>query len=310
MKGATLAHQNSTLTSPVSILAHIYDNFIRSSWLQNGTTPLTRNILISVFGRNVIILSTFLLISLCVGVGVLVCAVLSLKRHQSEGGRVSALVVSLLLTDVLEFLLIPFGVTTLLNVLVCIRGINCYAVGIAFSFARQCGFCFHQLVALEAILSLNHPHGSTLLSNPLCSIPVCVTVWIWALVPIFCSSLLLLYIVVSLIMGGVQGVTTIVIAITSSIIMCLRSCPSDQSSRVLAVALCTLAFLYGPLILWGFIITTGLPVLDLGFISLSVMSFRLVTDPLLCVLVYRKTQSSAVVDVSTNSHLMMEYESA
>ena len=40
------------------------------------------------------------------------------------------------------------------------------------------------------------------------------------------------------------------------------TCPSDQSLRVLTVALCMLAFPYGPYILWSSLIATIGPMLD------------------------------------------------
>lgn len=296
MKEAPLDLLNRTFASA---LGHIHDSLItyRTSERNNTETEWpSQPFLLTFFGSNIIILSTLLLIGLAVGSGALVWAGRFLKRHHDEGREVSVIILSLLLTDLLELLVIPIEVTSLLNVLACYRGLNCLAAMMTFGFARQCGYCFHQLVALEGILAFRQPDGATRLSTPRYAIPVSLFVWIWALVTLIMGTSTPL---VSFLMGEVIGTGTIVLACIHSILTCMRCSHPDRKpgNMVNAVALFTLVFLYGPFIVWLSMLLNGILLLDLGFISIGIITFRLVTDPVLCVLVCKNKSHSTVSDV-------------
>lgn len=297
MKGVPLDHLNSSFASA---LGHIYDIY---TWPQDETALPSKSILLTLFGRNVIILSTLLFIGLAVGLGALVWAGRVLKRHYDEGCKVSAMVLSLLLTDLLELLIIPIVLTSLLNVLSCYTGLNCLAAIMTFGFARQCGYCFHQLVALEGVLALRQPDGSTRLSAPCFAIPASLLVWIWALVTFIMSTSTPL---ISFFMGYVMGIATIVFTLISSILTYMTCLHTDRKpgKTINAIALFTLVFLYGPFIAWLSLLLNGILLLDLGFISIGVISFRLATDPLLCVLVCKNKSHSTRSDVRTSHTLI------
>ncbi|XP_062373042.1 uncharacterized protein LOC134060369 [Sardina pilchardus] len=303
MSGATLTLLNNTLASPESVIGHRFASFITFVTQQYGTALPSKSTFVAVFGRNAIILSAILLIGLLMGLGSLVWAVMSLRRHHREGGRVSAIVISLLLTDILECCVIPFVVTSLLNVWACLTGINCLASSMTFGYARQCGYCFHQLVALEGILSFRKPDGSSQLSTPPFAISFSLVVWIWGLVMVILSTV---NPVISFIMGHVIGFVTFILVLVSSVITVMSMCDMASSTErrpgeiVLCVALFTLFVLNGPFIVWYALLQSGVLLLNLGFIATAIITFRLVTDPLLCALVCRKRQSGVVTDVKTS----------
>ena len=120
-------------------------------------------------------MSLFFSASLCAGLPTIVWALYRLRRHQEEGGTVSAFVVSLIFSDILEVVLSPFLNTSLLE-----RGpcSPCEVLFFSVIGARLCGLHFHQLVALEGILRLTYPHSSSHFFHVFLPPALSLTVWI------------------------------------------------------------------------------------------------------------------------------------
>src|SRR4029434_1666266 len=122
-------------------------------------------------------MSVFFSAGLCAGMPTIVWALYHLRRHQQEGGTVSAFVVSLIFSDIWDLVLSPFLIIWLLQ-----RGpcSPCEALFFSFVEARLCGLHFHQLVVLEGILCLTYPHSSSHFFNvflpPALSLTVLITV--------------------------------------------------------------------------------------------------------------------------------------
>ncbi|KAL2079001.1 hypothetical protein ACEWY4_024745 [Coilia grayii] len=251
------------------------------------------------------------LVGFGLGIGFLFWALLSLRRHRRVGGRISFFIFSLLLTDVLEMILLAIITVIYMTVFWGNEeeeensGQNpalgfpyvFFVVCLALMYFRLCGCCFHQLVALEGILTLTNSDGTTGLSSPRASIPVSVILWVWGVVCVYFTfnqdqSILML----------ASYLACVVLAIASAIITCLKA--NAQSSRptrkqilrVLSVALVTLALLYGPVFTCVCLYAMGLPQGEFFYIAAAIMNFSLVTDPLLCVLVFWKRQTSTVND--------------
>lgn len=132
-----------------------------------------------------------------------------------------------------------------------------YAFTYTFLFigARLCGLCFHQLGALESILSLKHHRCFPCFSSPCCSILVCLGIWICTLT-ILVSPYMTIYVSYALFAVAVMAaVLTFALTTTSS---CL--CGDQEASRrntrgavhVLAVAVGTLWLYCMPLSSYGF----------------------------------------------------------
>ena len=236
---------------------------------------------------EVLLLPVFLYASLCAGLPTIVWALYHLRRHQQEGGTVSAFVVSLIVSDILELVLSPFLNTSLLE-----RGpcSPCEVLFFSVIGARLCGLHFHQLVALEGILCLTYPHSSSHFFHVFLPPALSLTVWITVISCNFFST-------IGYIINVIICVVPVILAfITSALTLRLSSSSAgllrhkQRSFKVLVTAVFTLVFLYipGPVI-YG---------MDTYYVNhgsswvtwvLVVMSLRLVTDPLLCVLVCRET---------------------
>ena len=242
---------------------------------------------ILVFG-NLTRVAIFLTFSLCAGIPALAGALSVLLLYVRGGGRFSIFIIFLLLSGVVQFLLIPFifcsnlfpnGFLTIL---------------MAYCGTKLCGLCFHQLVALESILPLRHPHCFTRLSSPLCSITICFAIWICT---VFLSMDLLLFVV--LLAGAV------VTSFLTCVLTARASCSSGTGLHVLAVAMGTLWFLYVPFSVW-FGVLLNHPWMDVfqiyGSMCFCIMTFRVVADSLLCVLVCRgvpRTEAPTGIELNT-----------
>ena len=208
-------------------------------------------------------------------------------------GRVSTFILFLLLSGAVEFFLIPFIVTLKIR-----YEFPRFAI-LAFTGTRLCGLCFHQLVALESILSLRHPHCFTFLSSPLCSITICFAICMCTV--FFSIDLLLCVVLASLLLA---------VAVVASVLTCVltatASCSSGTGLHVLAVAMGTLWFLNVPFIVWFCLWLTHLWRHDYiqiyGSMCFCIMTFRVVADSLLCVLVCRgvpRTEAPTGIELNT-----------
>ena len=100
------------------------------------------------------------------------------------------------------------------------------------------------------------------------------------------------------------------VAVVASVLTCVltatASCSSGTGLHVLAVAMGTLWFLYVPFSVWVYLWLTR-PwsddyILICGSMCLCIMTFRVVADPLLCVLVCRgvpRTEAPTGIELNT-----------
>ena len=155
---------------------YLYFQYDHSRRSENSAMPM-----FMVYTREAI----FLIFGLCAGIPALAWALCVLLLHVRVGGRVSIFIIFLLLIGAVEFFLISFILTLELH--------NEYDFPrfaiVAFIGTGLFGLCFHQLVALESILSLRHPHCFTRLSSPLYSITICLAIWICISAPCFSQSI-------------------------------------------------------------------------------------------------------------------------
>lgn len=252
-------------------------------------------------------LSIFLIIGLCLGSTAVAWVLRLLLQHVRAGGRVSVFIVFLLLSVILELFLIPFIVGSLLFGFQCEilkkheYGNKCstFLIG-AFIGTRLCGLCFHQLVALEGSMSLRPPCAFTRLSSPFFSIPICLTVWI-------CSSTFIIHPTPFVVIGFIL----FAVAVIAAVLTCVVTFKTFQSHsgagetsytvrgtglRILVVAMGSLWLLYFPFFVW-FCVLLGEDLKGFSHTAsmfVCIMGFRVVGDPLLCLLVWREnTQRQA-----------------
>ena len=181
----------------------------------------------------------FLIFGLCAGIPALAWALRVLLLHMRGGGRVSIFIIFLLLSGAVEFFLIPFIVTLKIR-----YEFPRFAI-LAFTGTRLCGLCFHQLVALESILSLRHPHCFTRLSSPLYSITICLAIWICT-----CTVFLSIDLLLSVVMAFLLLAVAVVASVLTCVLTARASCSSGTGLHVLAVAMGTLWFVYVPFSVW------------------------------------------------------------
>lgn len=227
--------------------------------------------------------SMFLIPGLFVGLPTLVWSVRSLCLQLQDGGRISTFIIFLLFSDTLELFLIPFLVVSysfpqMLNPSTQPHLQN------AFLSVRFWGLYLHQLVALEGILSLRNPLFSSRLSSPLVSIPLSLTLWMCA----FTFDFFKLAHILNCVICGLTFVVATILCILT-----FKAFHSPVSSsykgrklalRVLVIAQVTLFVLNG-LFMLGF---TQFFYFTLWTAAITLMSLRLASDPVLCVLVCRQ----------------------
>ena len=124
-------------------------------------------------------LSIFLIAGLCGGLPALVWALRVLYGHYKSGGRISALVIMLLLSDLLELLLSPYVVTKLLQDDYCWDSSwTCRLLTSVWSASVIYGLHLQQVVVLEGALSFRHPPCSAHAFFPSCSVITSIIVFI------------------------------------------------------------------------------------------------------------------------------------
>ncbi|KAI4899866.1 hypothetical protein NFI96_000763, partial [Prochilodus magdalenae] len=229
-------------------------------------------------------LSIFLIAGLCAGLPALVWALRVLYGHYKSGGRISALVIVLLLSDLLELLLSPYVMRVLWQEEGCWESSRtCWTITSFWSASVIYGLHLQQVVVLEGALSLRHPPCSAHVFFPSCSTITSILVFIsFFLCEIFeVTPLIFLSLPLPL-----------TITLTSCIVTC-RAPPQtgDPPYRTRRPSSAALAFATSALILHGtFTIACVIrrDSWDLWVMYFSLMSLRVVTDPLVCALVYRK----------------------
>lgn len=235
-------------------------------------------------------LPLFLYAGLCTGLPTVIWTFYDLRHHQNAGGTISAFIVSLIISETVELLLSPFLITWLGHApntlgMPCLGSSSCWVLLSSFAEARLCGLHFHQLVALEGIVYMMYPLSPP--PHPLdFFFPLMLSLGIFLCV-VICNlfstgyNINLIFCVVPVILALI----TIVLAFRlpySSNAPLRRRCPSFT---VLAVGLFTL-LLYMPCLVLS-LINFPLPFYASPWATtvVPIMSFRLVTEPLLCVLV-------------------------
>ncbi|KAI4893246.1 hypothetical protein NFI96_024936 [Prochilodus magdalenae] len=228
-------------------------------------------------------LSIFLITGLCVGFPVLIWALRVLYRHCISGGRISALVLMLLLSDLLELLLSPYVVTKLLQKDYCWDSSwTCRILTSLWSALVFYGLHLQQVVALEAALFSRHPPCSAHVFFPSCSI-IHLTVlgfrtFFLPLVSFWKSETISLYSWVPT--GELQPQIRLPDPYTAT--------READSNEVLAFATSTL-ILYGAFIIICIVMKDPWDLLVMFF---SLLSLIVILDPVVCVLVDRYLQLS------------------
>lgn len=236
----------------------------------------------------------FLAIGLCLGIPAVAWTLRLLLQHVRAGGRVSIFIIFLLLSDILELFLIPFLLASDLR---CDQTLMIWEYGscgspitvVAFSGARLCGLCFHQLVALQSVLPLTHPRCFARLSSPFCSITICLTIWI-------CTLTYLIYPLAFVVIGSILFAAAVVTCMLTIKVSCSCADPGgihniQKGTRlhIFVVAMGTLWLLYAPFVVWFCVwFNNRTLVLYIASMSVCMMSLRVIADPLQCVLVCRE----------------------
>ncbi|XP_048091799.1 uncharacterized protein LOC125289144 [Alosa alosa] len=237
-------------------------------------------------------LLAILMTGMCLGLPALGWAFRSLHFHRRSGGRVTPFAACLLLSDVLELLLLSFLMVEQLN----ICDLKVYPCWVWFPVSvgvRLCALHFHQLVALEGIMALSFPQCWARLSSPAVGVPISVFLWLTAL-SFYLSPVC---IVVNVVLAAVPVALLVV-----SFVLTLKTPPhvAPRPWDVLGVAAVTLLGVSWPTCALFFGILSGVVWLHVIFF---VMQLRLITDPLLCVLVWRATGASATSSSTTRLHI-------
>ena len=223
-------------------------------------------------------LLAILITGLCMGLPMLGWAFRSMHFYRRAGGRITHFTVCLLLSDVLELLLLTFLMVEQLN----LCDLKVYPCWIWFPLSvavRLSALHFHQLVAMEGILALSFPQCWARLSSSAVAVPLSVSLWLCAL-SFYLSPVC---IVVNVVLSAVP-----VVLLVLSLVLTLKTQPhvAPRPWPVLGVAAATLVGVSWPTCALFFGILSGVVWLHVIFF---IMQVRLVTDPLLCVLVWRAT---------------------
>ncbi|XP_041925239.1 uncharacterized protein LOC121689455 isoform X1 [Alosa sapidissima] len=245
--------------------------------------------------------SGYIIISLCGGLPLHGWAVYSLHLHRCNR-RLSTFVIFLLLIDALQLPLSPALVVVALRKDLCLGDVfRCDLVWYLWLGLSICGLNLHQLVALEGILSRRDlqccaPWVSLPSSLLICLTELALFMCVVALKMIHSSTL-------DYFIGLVEFMWCLA-AFVLSLVMCVFFCQSsyplnhthsrDKTAErvMLAIAATTSFVLYGLSIpALGNVYLNSIDdniYMILHSISISLSSFRLIADPLLCVLACRK----------------------
>ncbi|XP_041925599.1 uncharacterized protein LOC121689657 [Alosa sapidissima] len=248
-------------------------------------------------------LSLFLSAGLCVGLPTVIWALYSLRRHQKAGGHVSAFIYSLIASDILELLLSPFLNTCFLQGIPSHDRSPCWMLCFSFAGARICGLHFHQLVAFEGVLFLTYPKPSSHFFGVVFPTALSLSVWIFVSgINGFTTGYIinLIFCVVPVILAIITSVLTFRLPRSSVGLLSHKR----SGFKVLRTALSTLIVLYIPCLV---IYSMDFPGLDSESSwlngAVAIMSLRVVTEPLLCVLVCRETYKCQThAETETQTH--------
>ncbi len=240
-------------------------------------------------------LCIFLITSVCVGLLALVWAFHHMHRHR---GQISVFIVILLFGDLIELILNLYTVAELLLKLYW----SPYIVVQFWSGLQLCGFHLHQLVALEGVLRLKYPQFSAYIFSLPCYITIFILViafsmanaYIFYMDPFVNTHISLFSLATSLASLSLLVVTFLITCKACSTPVSKNTCP------VFTVAIFTFVMLYLPYMLFICVnfLMSGVHI-SWYMMCLCLMSLRVISDPILCVLVSRGNQ---ICSDTTNTH--------
>ncbi len=229
-------------------------------------------------------LCIFLITSVCVGLPALVWAFRLLYLHIKIREQISSFIILLLLSDLIQLLLNLYIVTQLLTILNWDPELFQFWSGLSL-----CGFHLHQLVALEGVLTLKYPLDARIFSHP-CYFIIFIFVLVFSVQialfffmgPFVNTNILLFNI-------GTSLAYLCLLAVSLTITCKASSTPVSENTRsVFTVAVFTFVMLYLPFLLFVCVtFFTGGVHTSWYVICLCLMSLRVISDPILCVLVCR-----------------------
>ena len=231
-------------------------------------------------------------------------------------GRVSTFILFLLLSDLLDLGVTPLMILNILGWPPYIHG----DLSTLFFGTRLLALYLHQLVALESILHLRHPQYSARIASPPNSMFICLSVWVTVVFlnricddiepPYFSFSVYVVLCLVPLVMA----IVTCVLALTDCPINSQASSPGQGRRAAILVttaSIVTFVFVYMPVLVFTCLALYPShladdhpfhPVPELAWLlTTSAMCLRVMTDPLLCVLVCSqiRRQSAATTERDT-----------
>lgn len=244
----------------------------------------------------------YIITSFCGGLPLFGWAVSCLYLHWQCNRQLSTFVSFLLLTDAVQLSLSPALVVGALRKDLCSDdGFRCDLVWYLWLGTSVLGLNLHQLVALEGILSRRYPQCSAQWFSMPCSLLLCFIELVMV------TTVVTLKTIHSSIQDHLIGSMECVwwlAAFVISLILCVLFCQSSYPTRhthchdktteriMLAIAVTTCFILYGLSI--PAYMTIDITSIDynihmiLQSVYISLSSFRLIADPLLCVLACRK----------------------
>ncbi|KAG9260055.1 hypothetical protein AMEX_G27717 [Astyanax mexicanus] len=232
-----------------------------------------------------IALSIFLIVEVFVGLQALVWVLHVLYRRYKSGGRVSSFMIMLLFCDLLALLLNPYIVTKLYQDENCWEeSTACRILSSLWSGSLFCALHLQPVVALEGALSVRHSSCSAHFFFPSCSIVISIIGFAFFF---FCEF----YEVTFLTLLGLP----LSLALTAISCIVTRRAPPNiniNPYRTLKPSCFVLAFVSFTVILHLILVIVCADIKSmywrLWVMCFILMSLRVITDPLLCVLVYRK----------------------
>ncbi len=238
------------------------------------------------FDSSLIRLCIFLITSVCVGLPALVWAFRHLHLYRKIRGRISAFILLLLLADLIQLLINLCLVTQIL-----IRYPLHPVILLFWSGLHWCGFHLHHLVALEGVSTLKYPLFSARIFSLPCYIIISIIVLILSAVSVFFFVIRPIENMHMLLFSlGISLTPLLSLVVTFTITCKASSTPVSKNTRsMFAVAIVNFVMLYLPLML---VICVNLFHMDMVYISwymmcLCLISLRVISDPILCVLVCR-----------------------
>lgn len=253
----------------------------------------------------IIRLSIFFIPAVCVGLPCLIWAFYFVHLQRKTRGRISAFIILLLLSDLLQLLLYPVFIVPALLSLHFFPGFNLIFIVVVIFCLKICSLHLQQLVALEGVLTLKYPQISAHIFSSPCYVIISIIILLFSLMFV----LLLVFggpnrglIGVSLGLGSVLAPVCLLV-VTG--IITYKAPPTPAStpvthnrpgSSLILVNIFTVCVLYLPCVLvhcvqiWADLFF-DLPV-SLKVMSYCLLSLTVISEPLLCVLVCRENLST------------------